>query len=92
MDPGLPYQIRIYGCCNIQDYHKALHLGCCSSRRSASAYLVSSQIFLIITERGRRRGREGGERGERERKRERGGGGGGILSGFVFFDIFLTYL
>ena len=43
------YQRRIQDCCNIQDealcdkvkgfhYHKVLHLGCCSSRRSASEY------------------------------------------------------
>lgn len=44
-------------------------------------------------DRKRERKRERGERGGREKERERGGGGGGgILSGFVFFDIFLTYL
>ena len=52
-------QRRIKGCCNIQDgvlcdnssrleainyYHKALHLGCCSSPRSASD--VPSQVLI----------------------------------------------
>ena len=57
-----PYQRRIQNCCNIQDgalcdnilrlpavnyYHRALHRGCFSSPRSASAYGRSAKIILV---------------------------------------------
>ena len=50
-------QRRIQGCCNIQDgvlcdnyYHKALHLGCRSSPRSASVTNISKYAQMLQEE------------------------------------------